>query len=496
MVRRFVRDLADRAPAIALIASFLLLTACGTAPRGVAAASYGKESGNSLERAIPEVSLDPEGSAAETIESLEKRGYACKADSSPQIVQRTDEQYVSAWAVEASPPNGERYAFKLTFSVAGLWSYEKRGAIEKIEKISTGEKSATAKAVPSLRAPNGSIDDRSRALDLAIALSRQNSTGYDRIMPIEDGKRNPNPKTWKDLLQSSWAIDSREKYFASFDDLVANGHTKAYRDAMRILDENPHFSPAQITLYTNNSDYYCDRLFYVRATREWLGERSLRAWDLGRLISVTRWAYAAGYITEDEAWQRILPIAQSIYETYASREDFLVSYAGGRGFFGADDAPRYVQAMVKIYSEEMGKPSSRQHLPWDAEGADRGRVVSRAAQLSDLAIRRDAEWDASDELFKRINREIARISDAEKSKDYGDEIEAVEEIKTILVPLKAGEFFPPLYYQARYAEGMAYLQLGRKDAALVAFREIARAYPKDENVRNLIQQCVSGLPEA
>jgi len=49
---------------------------------------------------------------------------------------------------------------------------------------------------------------------------------------------------------------------------------------------------------------------------------TIKAWDLGRSISLCRWGYNVGFITEDEAWARIFRIARIIQPLYRSWEGY------------------------------------------------------------------------------------------------------------------------------------------------------------------------------
>ena len=207
-------------------------------------------------------------------------------------------------------------------------------------------------------------DERQRALDLCAVLSAQNGETYGSLMPARSGPAYASTEGWKAVLSESWGIRGREDYFRVYDDMVAEGHSKSYTDAMALLDSNPGVPIASLALANGLDSYHCDRLFFVAQTREWLGARSLRAWDLARMINVTRWALASGYISEDEAWERILPVAKTLRGLYRSREDFIASYLGGRGFWGAQDAYAYMIEALKPYQEEIAKLDSRQNLPW------------------------------------------------------------------------------------------------------------------------------------
>ena len=87
------------------------------------------------------------------------------------------------------------------------------------------------------------------------------------------------------------------------------------------------------------------------------GSKSIAAWDYGRYISLCRWGYVEGYLTEDEAWRKIMPVARLMQATFSSWIDYGSDYVVGREFTfpGASD-----QAQIRvIYSGlTVGTPGS------------------------------------------------------------------------------------------------------------------------------------------
>jgi hypothetical protein len=52
-----------------------------------------------------------------------------------------------------------------------------------------------------------------------------------------------------------------------------------------------------------------NQLEITRKNHRALGTKGILAWDLVRYIAVCRWGYLAGYLTETEAWDHIMPAA-------------------------------------------------------------------------------------------------------------------------------------------------------------------------------------------
>ena len=71
---------------------------------------------------------------------------------------------------------------------------------------------------------------------------------------------------------------------------------------------------------------------FLRSAGE-LADISIIAWDMGRLVLVTRCCFEAGYIDEEEAWECINRAAASSRNAYASWREFAAGYVAGRAMW-------------------------------------------------------------------------------------------------------------------------------------------------------------------
>jgi len=58
--------------------------------------------------------------------------------------------------------------------------------------------------------------------------------------------------------------------------------------------------------------------------------KSNLAWDMSLYICICRWGYLAGYLSDDEAWQLIMPKAKRIQQEFTSWNEFAENYMQGR----------------------------------------------------------------------------------------------------------------------------------------------------------------------
>jgi hypothetical protein len=99
------------------------------------------------------------------------------------------------------------------------------------------------------------------------------------------------------------------------------------------------------------------------------------AWDYCRLIWVAGQSYVAGYLTEDEAWARILPAARAIQGNYPSWREMGRDYLRGRGDWAKQRDPRF-ESIFELLCNPADTNSPWNKNPWslNLEAAARPEV--------------------------------------------------------------------------------------------------------------------------
>lgn len=90
---------------------------------------------------------------------------------------------------------------------------------------------------------------------------------------------------------------------------------------------------------------------FVREHRAEIGERTLLAWDYGRLVAVAGWSWLAGYLDDVEVWEWSFRAAHAIQAAYGSWQEFGRHYLLGR-LFGMGDEGRARHACNWLLSSE------------------------------------------------------------------------------------------------------------------------------------------------
>jgi len=158
------------------------------------------------------------------------------------------------------------------------------------------------------------------------------------------------------ILNRDWGIYTREELFETLDRLEDGGHPAALREIKRIIYEcikagNDGSAISAILNKVQWDQVKINRFNYVNRNWEKYQNVTLQGWDLGRGVSLCRWGYNAGFITESEAWKRIFRIAELVQSLFSSWEEFGYDYYMGRLFWASSsgDEETYLERTEPIY---------------------------------------------------------------------------------------------------------------------------------------------------
>jgi hypothetical protein len=160
---------------------------------------------------------------------------------------------------------------------------------------------------------------------------------------------------WLTVLRRDWGITTREQLLEMLDSLENGGHAASFREIQSIIYEVGHAkdeSEARDILLKYDWDQTkVNRINYVSTNWSQYYNRTIKAWDLGRSISLCRWGYNVGFITEDEAWKKIFHLAGLIQSLYNSWEEYGYDYFMGRLFWASSfgEAESYFARTEPVY---------------------------------------------------------------------------------------------------------------------------------------------------
>lgn len=207
------------------------------------------------------------------------------------------------------------------------------------------------------------------ALALTGFLTVANNDHHD-LLGFDDINEN-NRKIYLDVLQRDWGVNNREELLETIRNTETNGHAAALKDVKRIIqetiDKEGNFSIFSIYNEHHLNSRYYNYLKFVVINWNNYNNRTIMAWDLGRIIALCRWGYSAGYITEEEAWEKIMYYARKIQPMYNSWEEFGYDYYMGRVFWasGFGDDVNYLLQTDKIYKGLLNEQGYWTRFEWN-----------------------------------------------------------------------------------------------------------------------------------
>ncbi len=126
------------------------------------------------------------------------------------------------------------------------------------------------------------------------------------------GSRPASDHSWaQNGLRDWWGITSRREAIEMLDQLENTGHRQYYRAEDRSRRRKRQLQTPYL------------------------------AWDYCRFIWVAGVSYVAGYLTEEEAWDRIMPAARAIQANYSSWREMGEDYLRGRKRWNGKDDPQF-----------------------------------------------------------------------------------------------------------------------------------------------------------
>ncbi len=187
------------------------------------------------------------------------------------------------------------------------------------------------------------------------------------------------------LLSDWWRVDTKEQFLEKVDYLLNEGSRILYKDALKakyfdIQKKDKSYLNAFNEKYRDHDSnsleevrLNCMQLVcllnglsfpYPILKKLNYEDQNFLAWDLCRLVNITRYAYEADMITQAEAWDIIIPTAKNIQKNYTSWEDMLLAYEAGKYIWNSE---AFTKNHDDGYTDNllMHKESPMKKLDWN-----------------------------------------------------------------------------------------------------------------------------------
>lgn len=165
----------------------------------------------------------------------------------------------------------------------------------------------------------------------------------------------------KEVLDRWWGINSREDLFKDLVWIDNGGHRKRFEKVGAYVESLSEDEYQQLLEDFDNDKEKLQEIKIAKKYYARLGDKGLLGWDYSRDICLCRWGYAVGYISEEEAWQRIMAVAQILQEKFDSWEDLGRNFLIGRQFWSY----KYTKKKGHLYEDTFQRLLDMPTSPWN-----------------------------------------------------------------------------------------------------------------------------------
>jgi hypothetical protein len=233
---------------------------------------------------------------------------------------------------------------------------------------------ATTRPLPSraetivVQAPDSVFTTGRRAWALATTalLTYRNRDRIDTLLP--DVRSDSSIVATRRLLHDWWEVDDRADLLRALTWLERGGHRV---DFQTLSEKLVAMTDAQFQHALTTEQDHPNRVHIMKLMREYYRkhrENSLIGWDYSRYIMLCRWGYLVGFMSEGEAWRRIMPAARKIQTGFGSWAELGEDYLIGREFCSSQETANTGQLYRDIHRWLVNEPQSPwNRLPWRTE---------------------------------------------------------------------------------------------------------------------------------
>ena len=198
------------------------------------------------------------------------------------------------------------------------------------------------------------------ALGCGAMLMERNFSRHDILAAEEITPRAV--RRYKKLLSSWWDTHNRAELLETLVWLDEEGGHRKLLDTIgrEVSEMSEEQFKSTLAMYGSDVENR-QKLIIARRYYKYLGDKGILGWDYTRYIAVCRWGYTAGYITEQEAWDKIMPVAGKLQKTFDSWEDLGENYLIGRQFWSY----RQTQISGDLFQRAFQRLMSEEDSPWN-----------------------------------------------------------------------------------------------------------------------------------
>jgi ankyrin repeat protein len=164
-------------------------------------------------------------------------------------------------------------------------------------------------------------------------------------------------------LKLDWGVHDKDSLVKTLDTLRDLGqHTGFQAEGARLAAMADADFDSLVTAHPDKADH----LKALRASYVKWKDKSGLAWDICRSANLVNMGYDANYITEDEAWARLLEIARTAQSNFTSWQELSDNFLDGREIWANKRSPDF-EACAKLLLDPTEQNSPWNQLPWQTD---------------------------------------------------------------------------------------------------------------------------------
>lgn len=169
------------------------------------------------------------------------------------------------------------------------------------------------------------------ALATCALLTESNGGRHDLLGGFEPSDKNA--AAVRQLLAQWWGIENRDQLLETLAWIEAGGHRRSFDELAAYVSIATPEQMQQLVGSTGGDPELQNQIDVAVAQGSRLAGKSISGWDYGRYVWLCGQGYTGGYLSDAEAWSRIMPAARAMQSTFDSWQDLSSNYLAGRSFW-------------------------------------------------------------------------------------------------------------------------------------------------------------------
>ncbi len=226
------------------------------------------------------------------------------------------------------------------------------------------------------------------AMSLAGIVTMMEANNINNLWEIGGWPDNENRRDWgRWVSKKLYGIESRDGLLQAVGFFTQKGQSAEMQAELSRLPREP------------SADNYAQRL--LRDNASVIQRCGCMGWDIARAATIAGWAALGRYITEEEYWQLVKPMAQRAQQAYSSWRDYADGYELGRRYWaeGAEHKPT-ADAIAALLTDPVSPwVQLRWHTPLDQ------------IQVSSAVETQSPDSSAADDVEVFPGQPVSRLTD-------------------------------------------------------------------------------------